>query len=246
MPDEYHFTGMSMNAPMPANSTMLRRACAAISRRRMPRIAPLRKMFSRPVSSGWKPGADLDQRGERGRGQRSRPSVGAVMPASSLRIVLLPAPLRPMMPSVSPRATSKLTSRSAQNSRRSLGSPSPLRGADRRPPADSACRRRAAGDRRGVRRSDDIGHRRFELLEDDSASGTSAAVMIAATVQRSGIEWLAEDRAAEAVDEAGHRVEQVPARALCAAPRSAGRGPASANIQSCSATVSAMPMSRNA
>ena len=28
---------------------------AAISRRRMPRIAPLRKTFSRPVSSGWKP-----------------------------------------------------------------------------------------------------------------------------------------------------------------------------------------------
>ena len=28
---------------------------ARISARRMPRIAPLRKMFSRPVSSGWKP-----------------------------------------------------------------------------------------------------------------------------------------------------------------------------------------------
>ena len=26
----------------------------------MPRIAPLRKMFSRPVSSGWKSGADLE------------------------------------------------------------------------------------------------------------------------------------------------------------------------------------------
>ena len=30
----------------------------------MPRIAPLRKMFSRPVSSGWKPGADLEQAGD--------------------------------------------------------------------------------------------------------------------------------------------------------------------------------------
>ncbi len=44
------------------------------------------------------------------------PAVGEVMFESSLRTVLLPAPLWPMMPSVSPRRTAKLTSRSAQNS----------------------------------------------------------------------------------------------------------------------------------
>ena len=62
MPDEYHFTGVSMNRSTPAKSTIASNF-AAISRRRMPRIAPLRKTFSRPVSSGWKPDADLDQRG---------------------------------------------------------------------------------------------------------------------------------------------------------------------------------------
>jgi hypothetical protein len=54
MPDEYHFTGVSMNCRTPANST-IRSSFAAISRRRIPRIAPLRKTFSRPVSSGWNP-----------------------------------------------------------------------------------------------------------------------------------------------------------------------------------------------
>ena len=63
IPDEYHFTGVSMNCRTPANSTM-RSSFAAISRRRIPRIAPLRKTFSRPVSSGWNPGPDFDQRGD--------------------------------------------------------------------------------------------------------------------------------------------------------------------------------------
>ena len=51
IPLEYRLTGVSMNVATPEKSTMssnLRR----ISSRRMPRIAPLRKMLSRPVSSG--------------------------------------------------------------------------------------------------------------------------------------------------------------------------------------------------
>ena len=44
----------SMNGPTPANATMLSNF-AAISARRMPRIAPLRNTLSRPVSSGWNP-----------------------------------------------------------------------------------------------------------------------------------------------------------------------------------------------
>ena len=50
IPDECHFTGVSMNCPTPAKST-IDSSFAAISRRPMPRIAPLRKTFSRPVSS---------------------------------------------------------------------------------------------------------------------------------------------------------------------------------------------------
>ena len=54
MPLEYRFTGVSRNCSTPENSTISSNL-RTISLRRMPRIAPFRKMFSRPVSSGWKP-----------------------------------------------------------------------------------------------------------------------------------------------------------------------------------------------
>jgi hypothetical protein len=47
---------------------------------------------------------------------RTVPSVAVTVPAIRPSSVLLPAPLRPMTPSVSPRPTSNETSRSAQNS----------------------------------------------------------------------------------------------------------------------------------
>src|SRR5437868_4670217 len=43
-----------MNFSMPENSTISSNR-RRISPRLMPRMAPLRKMFSRPLSSGWKP-----------------------------------------------------------------------------------------------------------------------------------------------------------------------------------------------
>ena len=79
----------------------------------MPRMAPLRKTFSRPVSSGWKPVPTSSN--EPTRPQISaRPSVGSVMRARILSTVLLPAPLRPTIPSVSPGSSSKVTSFRAQ------------------------------------------------------------------------------------------------------------------------------------
>ena len=45
---------------------------------------------------------------------RARPVVGSVMRDRILSSVLLPAPLRPMMPTTSPRLTSNETSFSAQ------------------------------------------------------------------------------------------------------------------------------------
>ena len=51
MPEEYHFTGASMKSPTPENSTICE-SFAPISARRIPRIEPFRKTFSRPVSSG--------------------------------------------------------------------------------------------------------------------------------------------------------------------------------------------------
>ncbi len=46
-----------------------------------------------------------------------RPAVGCSVPQTICSSVDLPEPLRPMMPTVSPRPTSKLTSESAANSR---------------------------------------------------------------------------------------------------------------------------------
>ena len=71
-----------------------------ISARDIPRIAPLRKMFSRPVSSGWKPvhfkqaaNSSVDS---------NETGAGAVMRDMILSRVLLPAPFLPIMPRMSP------------------------------------------------------------------------------------------------------------------------------------------------
>ena len=73
----------------------------------MPRIAPLRKMFSRPVSSGWKPVPTSSRLATRPRSVDA--AFGRLGDAARIfSSVLLPAPLRPMMPRTSPRLTSKL------------------------------------------------------------------------------------------------------------------------------------------
>ena len=73
-------------------------------------------MFSRPVSSGWKPVPDLEQRSDAPVDLARGRAVGSVMRDRIFSSVLLPAPLRPMMPTTSPRAISNDTSSSAQNS----------------------------------------------------------------------------------------------------------------------------------
>src|SRR6185436_10089695 len=101
---------LSSSAKLTIASNFLR-----ISSRIMPRIAPFRKMFSRPVSSGWKPvptSSRLDTRPSRS----MCPRVGGVIRERIFSSVLFPAPLGPMMPTTSPTCTSKLTSCSAQNS----------------------------------------------------------------------------------------------------------------------------------
>ena len=100
---------MSANSTISSNRLM-------ISCRFMLRMAPFRKTFSRPVSSGWKPVPTSSSAPIRPRSLAS-PSVGGVTFERIFSRVLLPAPLWPMIPNVSPRSTSKLTSRSAQNSR---------------------------------------------------------------------------------------------------------------------------------
>ena len=60
-------------------------------------MMPLMKTFSRPEISGWKP-APSSMRAEMRPFTATAPSVGLVMPATSLSIVLLPEPFRPMIP----------------------------------------------------------------------------------------------------------------------------------------------------
>ena len=56
---------------------------------------------------GMKAGADLEQARHAAAGSSTRPSVGSVMRDRIFSSVDLPAPLRPMMPTTSPRLTSK-------------------------------------------------------------------------------------------------------------------------------------------
>src|SRR5205809_393890 len=206
IPDEYHFTGVSMNGPTPAKATM-RSSLRAISRRRMPSTEPLRKMFSRPVSSGWKPEPTSMSAASRPRSVMV-PPVGAVMRESSLRIVLLPAPLWPMMPSVSPRAASKLTSRTAQKSRL------------RNPAAPVVCRRRyrfetpsnrtsiAAGIMAG---SQEVGHRRFGALESEVRERKRDGGDDDGKPERDGIGIrVVQEDVAERRHDPRHRIQQVP------------------------------------
>ena len=54
MPEEYHLTGVSMNFSISEKATISSNL-RSISLRGIPSTAPFRKMFSLPLSSGWKP-----------------------------------------------------------------------------------------------------------------------------------------------------------------------------------------------
>ena len=100
IPLEYFLTGVSMKRSISENATISskRRRICAIG---IPRIEPLRKILSRPVSSGWKP-VPTSSRLPIAPWMSAYPDVGSVMRDRILRNVLLPAPLRPMMPTISP------------------------------------------------------------------------------------------------------------------------------------------------
>ena len=78
-----------------------------------PSSEPLRKMLSRPDSSGWNPAPSSSMAARLPR-TRISPEVGFRMPATHLSRVDFPQPLRPRMPKVSPSLMSTLTSWSAQ------------------------------------------------------------------------------------------------------------------------------------
>ncbi len=85
--------------------------------RGIPRMAAFKKMFSRPVRSGWNP-APSSRRLETWPRTSARPVVGTIVRARIERSVVLPEPLGPMIPRISPCSTAKSTSFRAQKSSR--------------------------------------------------------------------------------------------------------------------------------
>ncbi len=85
-----------------------------ISASLMPRIAPLRKRLSRPLSWGWNPAPVAISPAIRPR-VRMLPLSGRITPLISLSRVLLPLPLRPIRPMDSPCSTVNDTSLTARN-----------------------------------------------------------------------------------------------------------------------------------
>ena len=115
MPEEYVFTGWSMNSPMSANATMSS-YFASVSAFVSPRIAAFMYTFSLPVNSGLNPLPSSSRAAIRPC-VSTLPSVGWSVPVTICSRVDFPAPLRPMIPTHSPFRTSKSMSRRAQNSR---------------------------------------------------------------------------------------------------------------------------------
>ena len=78
----------------------------------MPRIAAFSRMFSRPLSCGWKPAPVAISPAIRPR-VRTVPTSGRITPLIIFSSVDLPEPLRPIRPIDSPALTLKETSSTA-------------------------------------------------------------------------------------------------------------------------------------
>src|SRR5918911_368345 len=218
MPEEYRFTGVSMNCSTPANSTMSSKR-SRICARFIPRMAPFRKTLSRPVSSGWKP-VPTSSSEPTWPVIRTSPRVGAVMRERIFSSVVLPAPLRPITPTAWPRATSKPTSSSAQISSRRTRCRRSRRKARRASPSSSSRSVRKATcspiaycfarPRTEITRSDDIGEAPLGAGEVDGADDDEDDRRADRDEQRAQVRAAdAEQAPAEAVDHAGHRVQAV-------------------------------------
>ena len=115
MPLEYVLTGWWMKSPISAKRSISARR-ASVSRRAKPISEAFMKTFSKPVNSGLKPAPSSSSAATRPATQ-TLPCVGSSVPVTICKSVDLPLPFGPTIPVVVPRAISKLTPRSAQNSR---------------------------------------------------------------------------------------------------------------------------------
>ena len=171
----------------------------------MPRIAPLRKMFSRPDNSGWKPvpTSSSDPTFPR---TRLRPSVGSVIRERIFSRVLFPAPLRPTIPNVAPRARRghvtqrpHLAALVGRRTPRSLR-PKPCANASRRLSgrdgarrAGSACRRPASRSRCRYATSDHVGQTALVSRKGAQSRQTASRPVERLAPGRTG--WAAASRA---------------------------------------------------
>src|SRR4029450_1902326 len=220
-----------MNFSTPEKSTISSKR-RRTSARVMPRMAPFRNTFSRPVSSGWKPVPTSSRLATRPLIE-SRPSLGSVMRDRILSSVVLPAPLWPMMLTTSPRLISKSTSRSAQNS--STVSPStmarpcsmsvPLRNALRKPRATTSTNTEPTSARWPMMNflpsfsarmatsdmSDDVGKGAFAAAEGMRAPHQNDRDDDEADQETRPVDRAvaAQDAPAEAVDHADHGIDAV-------------------------------------
>src|SRR5258706_1858730 len=102
-----------MNWPRPENSTISARRALIVGWDR-PRRVPLKKMFSRPLSSKSNP-VPSSMRGATEPRTIARPADGVMTPAATRSRVDFPAPLDPMSPRHSPCSMSRETLLSAAN-----------------------------------------------------------------------------------------------------------------------------------
>src|SRR5688500_3785506 len=203
-----------------ANSTISSNL-SRISLRFIPRIAPLKKTFSRPVKSGWKPVPTSSSAPARPHTCAS-PEVGSVTPERIFRSVVFPAPLRPMIPSTSPRGTSKLTPPRAASSPCSGRAVPRARWSAERPPRTIASRRLPWSTSRSPRRyvllrsrtesarSDDVCKDALQPLEVDEPGHEDDEPAQAGEAHLPELRpHPAEHRPAEPLDGTRHRVEPV-------------------------------------
>ena len=118
IPDEYARTGISKCSDNPAHSAIASiRARISVGVR--PISVPYKTIFSAPVNSGLKP-APNSIIGATDPRTTTRPFVGGNTRATTFSNVDLPAPLRPMTATVSPRSICIETPLRAKNSSYSI------------------------------------------------------------------------------------------------------------------------------
>ncbi len=110
MPEEYVFIGRWIASPRPENS-MISSLRSLISRREKPSARQPRVMFRSPDRLGSRAASTPSSVG--GATDQTWPRVIGTSPATARSSVLLPEPLRPMMPTASPRRTTADTERTA-------------------------------------------------------------------------------------------------------------------------------------